>query len=92
MILEGEPMTDDKKKYPRVLLFTTPSCSYCRLAKNYLRQRGVPFKDIDVSRDAVAARDMVRRSGQQGVPVIDIGGKIIVGFDRPKLDRMLGLN
>lgn len=85
-------MTDEKKKYPRVLLFTTPSCSYCRLAKNYLRQRGVPFKDVDVSRDAVAARDMVRRSGQQGVPVIDVGGKIIVGFDRPKLDRMLGLN
>jgi glutaredoxin-like YruB-family protein len=85
-------MTDEKKKYPRVLLFTTPSCSYCRLAKNYLRQRGVPFKDIDVSRDAVASRDMVRRSGQQGVPVIDVGGKIIVGFDRPKLDRMLGLN
>lgn len=85
-------MTDDKKKYPRVLLYTTPSCSYCRLAKNYLRQRGVPFKDIDVSRDTAAARDMVRRSGQQGVPVIEVGGKIIVGFDRPKLDRMLGLN
>lgn len=85
-------MTEEKKKYPRVILFTTPSCSYCKLAKNYLRQRGVPFKDIDVSRDAAAARDMVRRSGQQGVPVIDVGGKIIVGFDRPKLDRMLGLN
>ncbi len=85
-------MTEEKKKYPRVILFTTPSCSYCKLAKNYLRQRGVPFKDIDVSRDAAAARDMVRRSGQQGVPVIDVGGKIIVGFDRPKLDRMLGLS
>jgi glutaredoxin-like YruB-family protein len=85
-------MTEEKKKYPRVILFTTPSCSYCKLAKNYLRQRGVPFKDIDVSRDAAAARDMVRRSGQQGVPVIDVGGKIIVGFDRPKLDRILGLS
>lgn len=85
-------MKDDKTKFPRVILFTTPSCSYCRLAKNYLRQRGVPFKDVDVSKDANAARDMVRRSGQQGVPVIDVGGKIIVGFDRPKLDRSLGLS
>lgn len=83
---------EQKKKYPRVILFTTPSCTYCRSAKQYLRQRGVPFKDVDVSRDSTAARDMVRRSGQQGVPVIDIGGKIVVGFDRPKIDRLLGLN
>lgn len=83
--------SDVKKKYPRVILFTTPSCSYCRLAKKYLRERGVPFKDVDVSRDSAAARDMVRRSRQQGVPVVDIGGKIIVGFDRPKIDRLLGL-
>jgi glutaredoxin-like YruB-family protein len=79
------------KKYPRVILFTTPTCSYCRKAKQYLRQRQVPFKDVDVSRDSAAARDMVRRSRQQGVPVIDIGGKIVVGFDRPKIDKLLGL-
>lgn len=81
-----------RKRYPRVILFTTPSCSYCRKAKQYLRQRQVPFKDVDVSRDAAAARDMVKRSGQSGVPVIDVGGKVIVGFDRPKVDRLLGLN
>lgn len=79
------------KKYPRVILFTTPTCSYCRKAKQYLRQRQVPFKDVDVSRDSAAARDMVRRSRQQGVPVVDIGGKIVVGFDRPKIDKLLGL-
>jgi len=61
------------------------------MAKKYLRQRGIRFKDVDVSRDPAAARDMVRRSKQQGVPVIDVGGKIIVGFDRPKLDRLLGI-
>lgn len=81
-----------EKKYPRIILFTTPTCSYCRVAKKYLRERGVPFKDVDVSKDPIAARDMVRRSGQQGVPVIDIGGKIVVGFDRPKIDQLLGLN
>ncbi len=81
----------EKKKYPRVIVFTTPTCRFCRAVKKYLRERGVPFKDVDVSRDQAAARDMVRRSGQQGVPVVDIGGKIIVGFDRPKIDRYLGL-
>lgn len=81
----------DKKKYPRILVFTTPHCPYCRATKRYLRQRGIPFKEVDVSRDQAAARDMVRRSGQSGVPVIDVGGKIVVGFDRAKIDRLLGL-
>ncbi len=84
--------TANKQKYPRVIMFTTPTCTFCKKAKRYLRERGVPFKDVDVSRDPAAARDMVRRSGQQGVPVIDIGGKIVIGFDRPKIDRLLGLN
>lgn len=75
----------------RVIVFSTPTCPYCNAVKRYLQQRGVPFKDIDVSRDPIAARDMVRRSGQQGVPVIDINGKIIVGFDRAKIDAALGL-
>ncbi len=79
------------KAQPRVIIFTTPTCTYCNMAKKYFREKGVRFKDVDVSRDAAAARDMVRRSGQQGVPVIDIGGQIIVGFDRPKIDRLLGL-
>ena len=61
------------------------------MAKKYFRQKGIRFRDVDVSRDLAAARDMIRRSGQQGVPVIDIGGKIVVGFDRPKIDKYLGI-
>ena len=80
-----------KKRQPRVILFTTPTCSHCKTAKRYLRQQGVRFKNVDVSRDRAAARYMVRRSGQQGVPVIDIGGKVVVGFNRPKIDKLLGL-
>lgn len=83
--------TRDKKKKKKILIFSTPTCSHCRSAKRYLRKKGIPFKDIDVSRDKAAARDMVRRSGQQGVPVIDINGKIIVGFNRAKVDQELGL-
>lgn len=81
----------DTRHQPRVILFSTPSCSYCQMTKQYFRQKGIRFKDVDVSRDPVAARDMVRRSGQQGVPVIDIGGRIVIGFDRVKIDKYLSL-
>jgi glutaredoxin-like YruB-family protein len=79
------------KKYPRVIMFSTPTCTYCRKAKQYFRQKQVPFRNVDVSKDQAAARDMVRRSGQQGVPQIQVGNKVVVGFDRPKIDRLLGL-
>lgn len=84
-------MSVPEKGQPRVIIFTTPTCTFCNAAKKYLRERGIKFKEVDVSRDPAAARDMVRRSGQQGVPVLDIGGKIVVGFDRPKIDKYLGL-
>lgn len=80
-----------KKKQKRVIVFSTPTCSYCNQAKRYLRERGIRFRDVDVSRDAEAARDLVRRSGQQGVPVIEIGSKMIVGFNKPEIDRLLEL-
>lgn len=79
----------ETKPQPRVIVFSTPTCSFCNMAKKYFREKGIRFKDVDVSRDPAAARDMVRRSGQQGVPVIDIGGKIVVGFDRVKIDKYL---
>ena len=85
-------MSDNIKSQPRVIVFSTPTCTYCNAAKRYFREKGIRFKDVDVSRDQAAARDMVRRSGQMGVPVIDIGGKIIVGFDRPKINKYLGLS
>jgi len=75
----------------RVLVFTTPTCSWCTRVKSYLAQQRVPFREIDVSRDAAAARDLVRRTGQMGVPVVEIDGRPVVGFDKPKIDRLLGL-
>lgn len=83
-------MTDGKIQ-PKVVVFSTPTCSFCNMAKSYFREKGIKFTDIDVSRDQTAARDMVRRSGQMGVPVIDIGGKIIVGFNRPQINTLLGI-
>lgn len=81
-----------QKRQPRVVVFSTPTCPHCRSAKRYLKQKGVRYTDVDVSRDERAARDMQRISGQQGVPVITVGGRPVVGFDRRKLDRLLGLN
>lgn len=75
----------------RVLVFTTPTCPWCTRAKSYLRSRGVPFREIDVSGDPAAARDLVRRTGQMGVPVIEIDGRPIVGFDQTRIDQLLGL-
>jgi glutaredoxin-like YruB-family protein len=81
----------DEKIQPKVVVFSTPTCSYCNMAKIYFREKGIKFTDIDVSRDQAAARDMVRRSGQMGVPVIDIGGKVVVGFNRPQINILLGI-
>lgn len=75
----------------RVVVFTTPTCSWCARAKSYLRKQGVRFKEVDVSRDPQAARDLVRRTGQMGVPVIEIDGRPIVGFDQRRVDQLLGL-
>lgn len=82
-------MQENKTRQRRVIVFSTPTCTYCNTAKKYFREKRIQFKDVDVSRDTAAARDMVRRSGQSGVPVIDIDGKIVIGFDRPRIDRML---
>jgi glutaredoxin-like YruB-family protein len=81
-----------KQRQPRVIVFSTPTCPHCRSVKRYLQKKGVRFKDVDVSRDQRAARDMVRRSGRQGVPQVDINGRIVVGFNRRKIDRLLNLH
>jgi glutaredoxin 3 len=73
----------------KLLLFSTPTCSWCRRAKRYFKERGVPFKEIDIERDANAARDIVRKTGQTGVPVIKIGRRWIVGFDKEQIDKEL---
>ena len=85
-------MAASRKRQPHVIIFTTPTCAYCRRAKSYFRQKGITFREVDVSRDQAAARDMVRRSGQQGVPMIEIGSRIVVGFNKPRIDQLLGIH
>jgi glutaredoxin-like YruB-family protein len=76
---------------PKVKIYTTPFCPFCKLAKEYLKEKGIEFEEIDVSKDEEAAKEMIQKSGQMGVPVIEIDGKIVVGFDKEKIDQLLGL-
>ncbi len=74
-----------------VIVYSTPTCRFCTAVKRYLKDHKVSFRDIDVSRDAGAAAEMVRKTGQKGVPVIDINGRVIVGFDKRRLNAALGV-
>lgn len=74
-----------------VTVYSTPTCPWCTRAKTYLQSKNVPFNDVDVSMDREKAMEMVKKSGQQGVPVIDIDGQIIIGFDQARIDKILGL-
>ena len=75
----------------KVVLFSTTTCSWCRRAKKYFKESRVPFREVNVERDASAARTIQKQTGQTGVPVIKIGSKWIVGFDKEKIDRSFGL-
>ena len=74
-----------------VTVYSTPSCPWCVRAKEFLKDNNITFQDIDVSSDQVAAEEMIQKSGQMGVPVVDIDGEIILGFDKEKITQTLGL-
>ena len=73
----------------KVKVYSTPTCPWCVKAKEYFKEKGIKFEDIDVSVDKEIASEMVEKSGQMGVPVIDIDGKIIVGFDKDAIEKEL---
>lgn len=72
-----------------VIIYSTPTCPYCTMAKKYFESKNVAYKEVDVSQDRNGASEMIGKSGQRGVPVIDIDGNIIVGFDRENIDRFI---
>ncbi len=73
----------------KITVYSTPTCPYCAMAKKYLKEKGVEYEDIDVSKDSDSLEEMVKKSGQMGVPVLDIDGEVIVGFDREAIDKAL---
>lgn len=73
----------------KIILFGTENCPWCVKAKDYLKEKGVQFEYIDVSQDQDAAQEMIKKSKQMSVPVLEINGTIIVGFDKEKIDEAL---
>ncbi len=78
----------EKKK---VIVYSTPTCPYCVMVKKFLKDHNVEFEDIDVAADKEKAQYMVDKSGQMGVPVVEIGDEFVVGFDKQKISDLLGL-
>lgn len=74
---------------PIVKIFSTPTCVYCETLKEYLEKHDIKFEYIDVSKDEEALNEMLEKSGQMGVPVVDIDGEVIVGFDKKRIDQLL---
>lgn len=72
-----------------VIIYSTPWCHYCHLAKDYFKENKIEFTDIDVSQDQQKADEMIKKSGQMGVPVIEVGENVIVGFNKDKIEELL---
>jgi glutaredoxin 3 len=75
----------------KIKLYSIPTCPFCRMAREFLEKHGVSYEDVNVAEDRQGAKEMIEKSGQLGIPVIDIDGSIIVGFDRGRIESALGL-
>jgi glutaredoxin-like YruB-family protein len=76
---------------PNVKIYTTPTCAFCHAVKEFFRENNVKFSEFDVAVDEKAREEMIQKTGQLEVPVIDINGKLIVGFQRVELAELLGI-
>jgi glutaredoxin-like YruB-family protein len=75
----------------RVVVYSSPTCAPCKAAKEYLASKGVPFREVNVAEDAEARDELVRLTGQTMIPVILVGDEVVQGFNKPKLQSLLGL-
>ena len=75
-----------------IKIYTTPTCAYCKMAKEYFKLKGLDYKEYNVATDIPKQKEMIEKTGQFGVPVIDIDGKIVIGFDKSKINEYLGIN
>jgi len=74
-----------------ITVYSSPSCVWCTRAKEYLRARNINFREVNIAQDRSGAIEMMRKSGQMGVPVLDINGNIIIGFDKDQIDMLLNI-
>jgi glutaredoxin-like YruB-family protein len=78
-------------KFMNITVYSSPSCVWCTRAKEYLKANQINFREVNVAQDRTGAMEMVRKSGQMGVPVLDINGNIIIGFDKERIDMLLDI-
>jgi glutaredoxin-like YruB-family protein len=74
-----------------IIIYSTPTCGHCRRAKEWFKEKNIIYEEVDVSRDRTKAEEMIQKSGQSTVPVIEIDGKILVGFDAGEISKELGI-
>ena len=75
----------------KVIVYSTPPCPYCHMAKDFLKEHNIEFEDVNVAADKERAKEMIEKSNQMGVPVIDIDGTILIGFNKEAMEKALGL-
>jgi len=75
----------------QVKIYSTPTCPYCKTAKEFLAENNIQFEEVDVASSQTAAQEMIAKSGQMGVPVLEVDGQVIVGFDRAKIKSLLNI-
>jgi glutaredoxin-like YruB-family protein len=73
----------------KIKIYSTPQCGFCKMAKDYFNSKKWEYEEYDVTKDIEKQKEMIKKTGQMGVPVIDIDGKIIIGFDKPKIDELM---
>ena len=76
---------------PKIEIFTTPTCHFCQLAKQYFKSKNLEYIEYNVAFDHIKAQEMIKATGQMGVPVMRINGQVILGFDKPKIEKAIGM-
>ena len=79
------------KTSQKIKLYSTPTCVYCKMAREFFKSHHIDFKEVDVAVDAKERDEMIQKSGQLGVPVIEIDENLVIGFDKPKIVELLGI-
>lgn len=75
----------------KVIIYSTPTCIYCRMAKDFLTEKNIPFTDYDLTKDVAMRDEVIKKTGQMAVPVIEVDGEVMVGFDKEQLSKLLGI-
>ena len=83
--------TTSEATRPQAIIYSTPTCVYCRSAKDFFKEKNISYVEYDVAADTAKRTEMIEKSGQMGVPVIEVGENVLIGFDKETLAELLGI-